>query len=105
MGRYVSWMRVATLLRAPAAHSASSFALAALSLKGVKSATMGFCFTSASLPTWVSHCMVRVHSGTVEIQRTLSNGKELTFDGGPGVLRYRYLDQKGPDMFCDLSWG
>ncbi len=44
MARYVSWMSVATLLRAPAPHSASSFAFAALSLNGVSSAfsALGF---------------------------------------------------------------
>lgn len=41
-------MRVATLLRAPATHSASSFALAALSLKGVKSAFNAFGAGSAA---------------------------------------------------------
>ena len=50
MGRYVSWMSVATLLRAPAPHSARSFALAALSLKGVRSALSPLGLASSELP-------------------------------------------------------
>ena len=50
MARYVSWMSVATLLRAPAPHSASSFAFAALSLKGVSSAFSALGFSADELP-------------------------------------------------------
>ena len=62
-------MSVATLLRAPAPHRASSFALAALSLKGVRSAFSALGFLAdeeEELPASVS----RRVSGAFVLQKT-----------------------------------